>query len=299
MPNLRPVDAQPVLEGALLIQNFISKSLRDFTLRMRKVPLLIMAGTLMWMASSCQSLKENQSELENKASILETKILLLQEHLDHGEPELAIQTLRPMLQEYPDNPLVYNMAGLAYLSLHSYGRAKFYFESAYKLNKDSASGLNLSSVLIELQKYKEARQVLKAVLRDKNYSYQERVLHNYALSFEKEGRLRVAEKYYKKALLENPGYYLSRIQLGYLLKKQKKEVEAMESFRLAANFCKTCFEPVQELFYHHLFKNEAKKAAQLIDSFLTNKELSPESRVEGKKLKRLALQSLTHPTSIR
>lgn len=256
---------------------------------------LLLLTSLMLCSFSCQTWGPSAAEKQNKASLIETKIQLIQHELDQGKPEVAIQMLKPLVDEEPDDPLSLNMMGLAYLALANHQKAQFYFEKAYKLSQDPAYALNLSSALISEGSYKKAREVLLEA-QNLKYMYKERIYHNFALTFEKTKQFDKAEKYYKKAVVENPSYYLSFIRLGYIYRQTKKIPQAIQAYQKAHQFCQSCFEPVQELVYLKMESKDYQVARGLIEEFLKAKNIGNAERQEAKNLHSLVARLVQERT---
>ena len=114
-------------------------------LRNRVFFIFVLAG----LNLSCQLMSPKEKEKEaNIQKIIDTNIEYAQKRMDEGNPEQALQTLRPILLKFPDNAPLLNMIGLTYLAMSRPTQAKLYFKKAYKKDKKPAYALNLSSALI-------------------------------------------------------------------------------------------------------------------------------------------------------
>jgi tetratricopeptide (TPR) repeat protein len=89
------------------------------------------------------------------------------------------------------------------------------------------------------------------------------------------GKDKVAEKSLRKALEENPTFYLSRQQLALMLVKQGKVEEAKEQWELARNSCPGCFEATENLARYYQSKGNLKTALGLILDYKKIEGINP------------------------
>ncbi len=228
--------------------------------------------------TSCISIPDENtlSPAEQKEELISTQLKLVKIHLDSGNAPKAWANLRALAQAEPTNAKVLNLAGITHLALRNYPEARKYFEKSYRIDQDPASALNLSSTLISLNQMKKARSILAKLLKyNADYPFMERVYHNIGLTFHRQGDLVRAEKFYKKAIVQNPNYYLSTIQLAHVYQKLKRDQTAIQTLKTAITLCETCFEPVKNLATIYMKNNNSDKAVAIITDFLTRKEVSP------------------------
>ncbi len=242
-----------------------------------------------WLNLSCQTFRVQSDEKEsNTQKIVETNLNFAQKQIDSGQPEHALQTLRPLLNQFPENSPLLNMVGISYLALSNPAHAKLFFKKAYDFDKNPMYALNLSSSLIAEGSFQAAENILKKMIEEKSYPLIERVYHNYALTFEKRKNYKKAIEYYTKALDENPSYYLSNIRLGKVFQLMNARDSAKLAFEKALATCAVCFEPVSEVCIMYFDEGNYAKASSLLQHFLSNKEISTENRSQAKSLLNLA-----------
>jgi tetratricopeptide (TPR) repeat protein len=229
---------------------------------------------------SCAHRDFNPQEKE----FLQTSLSLIQNHLDGGEAEIALQSLLQLDVKYKEDPGVRTMMAMSHLALSNPLKAKVILQDIHKEKPSPSSGLNLSSVLIELRDYSVARDVLKSYLENKDYPYQERIFHNMALSFEREGHVKNAYLYYKKALQEKPSYYPALYRLGILYWKNKKTALGIESLEKAVSYCSTCLAPIEALAQIYKEKKNKSGALGVISQFLKNPNISPKDQRRAQNL---------------
>lgn len=255
-----------------------------------KTFLLFCAGLLLFFLSSCQSTGKRGKNFEE---MIETKILLAQHKLEQARPQAALPELRALDIKYPKTPMVLNMLGLVHLALKNYKKALENLKEAYLLEPQKiAFGLNLSSVYLSLGKTEIARKLLTELAKDESYPYKERIFHNIALSYEKEGKWKEAEGYYEEALGENPVYYLSMVNLANLYEKNAQKKKAFLAYKKASEYCPTCYEARAKLAQIYApFK--LKEALGVLDSYIGIKEVSEEDRLSARKLRARLQQKYT------
>lgn len=191
--------------------------------------------------------------------------------INSGELPAALTRLRALLQEYPKDAELNNLMGLVQLSLRNFLPAISYFDKSYSVDPKPSVALNKSSTLIEIGNYSEARKILATLIKDKSknsYVYKERLYHNLAYSYQKEGKYKLAIKVYNRALKENPIYHMSWLNKGVCYSQLSDSRRALLSFNKAKMNCRGCYEPVTYLVDTYLKLNQAKKAQKELREFL-------------------------------
>lgn len=235
------------------------------------------------LISSCSTvpLDKNNSQSSNNVALNSQKSLVLH-YLDSAEPAKAHLELRKLIMQYPKDNDLQNLMGLTQLALKNPERALKYFKVVYENTKSPASGLNLSSALIDLGRNKEARDLLKKLKKEnKNYEFRERIFHNIALTWEMSKNTKLAETYYLKALEENPSNYPTVIQLSKLYLNTNRDGRAEEYYKQAVNLCSVCFEPVKNLALIYSKNGNNDAAFKTLRKYADNKEIRKEDREES------------------
>ncbi len=272
-----------------MLKNFSYFS--DITPTLKKILSLVFLFCFLLLEPACISLDQISASntITKKDELLLAELRLVKLHLDQGDPSTAWSFLRPLTKIHADSSKVLNLAGITHLSLRNHKEALKYFEAAYKIDKDPAAALNISSTLIALGQYHKARELLIALLdKDSGYPFKERILHNIGLSLHRQGKLKIAQKYYNRALVENPSYYLSAFQLARIYQKLRKKNLAIKQFKSAIALCKSCFEPVKVLASIYLKEGYQKQAEKVVQDYLKLKEISPIDEKSAHKLLALA-----------
>ncbi len=198
---------------------------------------------------------------------------------DVGKPVQALATLRPMLREFPDDAGLQNLMGLTQLALHNPPRAIRHFLAAYKTDHAVATGLNLSSAYIETGDYDKAVKLLSALSKQAerdDYQYKERIFHNIGLTYAKQKRAALAEKWYQQAIEENPTFFPSHLELARLYETTGRPAMAMKAYRRSIDYCLICFEPVQSLTTLYVKNNRYADARRILVSFGRQEGASPD-----------------------
>lgn len=243
---------------------------------------------ILFFCTYCKSfpLKEG-GEDEKLEKLIETKVLLAQNKLERGRAQLALPELRELNRKYPKSPMVLNMLGLVHLALKNYSKALESLQAACRLESGKvAFGLNLSSVYLSLNEASKARELLLKLSQNETYAYKERILHNIALSYEQEKNWKEAEAYYQEALIENPVYYLSMVNLAKVYHRQSFIKKAFKTYKKASQYCPICYEAKEKLALFYVKKKQISKALNLLNYYLSIKEVTPEDKNKARKLKR-------------
>jgi Tfp pilus assembly protein PilF len=232
-------------------------------------------------AAGCQTLKDNQDGAAKEES--KTDLSIARAFLEAGSPDKAMFELRSVLEREPSNPQAHGLMGLAQLALKNPRKAVQHLEMAWKLDPKSEAALNLSSGYIESKQYDLAQKIITSGLSLKEtppYRNKERFYHNLGLLAERKGSLVAAEKAYRKALEENPTFYLSRARLATILDEKHKPDEAKTHWEIARNSCPGCFDATNQLVKYYLIKGDLKTALGLVQDYKKIEGLNP---VEARK----------------
>lgn len=247
------------------------------------------------MLSGCQILNVVDAEERQRQEVLTTQKSLVVSFLNKGLPEMAIKELRALIAKYPDDADFRNLMGLAQLAIKNHTEAIRYLHEAYKIEPRPSIALNLSSAYIEAGQFSKSITLLMALSKQKNmesYLHPERISHNIGLASERNKNTKQAEKYYLKALSQNPSFYISLMRLGSLYENTKQPKKAYTYFYKAKATCPTCFDPVNALTMNYLAEGKTQKATQIAKAFLAQKELLPQDRVRGVRLLELTKKAV-------
>jgi Tfp pilus assembly protein PilF len=226
----------------------MAKSVGALNILATRIKSLALVFSLTAVIGGCQTTETDQTTIKTK-EILDSQKAIVHNALDNGDAKLAHQTLRKLINDFPNDASLQNLMGLTQLSMKNAARAVKHFQIAYKLDKQPGSALNLSSALIEMGDYDKAISTIKGALEQKGepYRFKERFLHNLAYAHLKQKKNVKAESFFKSAIEENPSFYPSHLELARLHKQLGRPALAMRSYREAMDYCQICLDPVSEL----------------------------------------------------
>jgi Tfp pilus assembly protein PilF len=204
--------------------------------------------------------------------------------------------LRAVIEREPKNTNAHTLMGLSQLALKNPRKAVEHLEIAWKLDPKPEYALNLSSAYLENNQLDSAQKIIVAGLALKvkpAYRNKERFYHNLGLVAERKGSLVAAEKSFKKALEENPTFYLSRAKLAKMLEEKKKFEQAKDHWEMARSSCPGCFEATEHLTNYYRQRGNLKTAMGLVRDYRRIEGLNP---LESKKAAELESELLSDIT---
>lgn len=243
------------------------------------------------MITSCKTLTGPNAEEAKQAEIVRTQKSLVISFLNKGLPGLALKELRKHIRMHPNDADFKNLMGLTLLALKTPQKSIKYFKQARKINDKISFSLNLGSAYIESQQYKKAIIQLKRIRKHQDfdeYQHPERVTHNIGLASEKLGRTKDAERHYRRALKENPKFYISLMRLGQLKENKKQYIHARKLFTRAQQVCNICFDPVNGIAMTYISQHKPQKAIQILSRFMKQKSASKRDKERARKMLSIA-----------
>jgi Tfp pilus assembly protein PilF len=243
---------------------------------MRRLLELATTVSLILAASGCQTMKGTQDK--EITADAETELSVARAFLESGRPDKAMYELKTLLEKDPKNVGAHTMMGLSQMALKNPTKAVEHLKIAWSLEPVAQNALNLSSAYLQAKQLKNAQEIITKGLSSKEkppYKYKERFYHNLALIAQIKGKTGVAEKAFRKALEENPTFYMSRQQLALLLNKSGKIEAAKEQWELARIACPLCFEPTENLARYYYGKGDLRTAIGLISDFKKLEGINP------------------------
>ena len=238
----------------------------------------IIATVATLLLSGCQT---SGKAKQDTAKILESQKNIVVSYLNSGLPAQSHGELRKILDKNPNNADFLELMGVTQLALKNPEKAVFYLRKAYQQNGKAKTGLNLSSALIAARSWSQAQQLILALLKESRndaYPRTERLYHNLGLIYQKRGDYARAEHYYRKALAENPSYYLTLLKLGLLYRQQQRYDNAIIWLNKAKNFCRKCLEPVHHLSGIYLRTGKRQRAFVTVDTYSRQTGLNQQER---------------------
>jgi putative PEP-CTERM system TPR-repeat lipoprotein len=168
------------------------------------------------------------SELERAIKVdpksAQASVLLIMTHVRLKEFDKAIDVAKRLESEHPDNPLVQNLKGGAYLGKKDLANARASFEKAHALQPDYFPAIaNLAQLDLQEKKPDEAKKRFEAILKkDRKNSQAMTALASLALN---QGQNKEATTWLERASQENPDVLQPSLVLGahYLRSGEKQK----------------------------------------------------------------------------
>ena len=115
----------------------------------------------------------------------------------------------------PEDPLIYNTIGMAYINKENFQLAIENFKKALDLKPDySEARNNLGSAYLGLEQWDNAIPIFKAMIGDVLYTKPHYPLTNLGWAYYNKGDYKTAESYLKEALEMQPDYAIAQMHLG-------------------------------------------------------------------------------------
>ena len=244
--------------------------------------------------SACQSLNRDRDPTEG-VNLLETKKQIVTNSLDGGQSAQALREVKTLLSEYPADPDVINLHGLIQLSLRNTTKATEALETARHMRPDNLTfTLNLSSAYIQGRQYAKATTLLKEAAASepaKTYRYRERIFHNLGLIAELSNDSIRSERWYAKALEENPTNFMTLLKMARIYETTHRNLLAIDKLETATAVCPKCPEPVEAMVRILVKQQKTKAAKAAIESFEKNESLTLDDTRRIVEMKRMIAKS--------
>ena len=262
-----PDPDRPEFEGGLKMATHQPK-------KMNNNLLLLTLSTIMSI-SGCQSLDHDQSSVQDK---LETRKQIVINSLDSGNAGQALKEVRPLLDEYPNNAEILNLNGLIQLAINNNNKAIEVMEKAHSLQPENITFvLNLSSAYIQGHHYAKGTKILKETIASeavKSYRYRERLFHNLGLIAELSGDSIRSERWYGRALEENPTNFLTLLRMARIYETTHRSRLALDQLETAKGACIRCVEPIEGMIRILLKQKKISTAKALLAGYEKNESLT-------------------------
>lgn|GEM_PF-5831817 len=242
--------------------------------------------TVMISISSCKSSHVRKG---SKKDLLAEKGIIAS-FLNAGRFQNVQKRLQENMAKHTSDADFPLLMGLAQMALSNSVVAERYFRKSLRLKASDAANLNLSSALIEQNKFKEAKGILDKLLVQKSYRHKERAYHNLGYLYQKAGRHKVAVRYFAKGLKNNPTYHVSwqaKAKSYIHLRQDKKAYQALKNAR---RNCNACYAPVAAMVDFFLQKQKKKLASNVLRDYLGTVGINP-TQAEVAKNKLAKIQS--------
>ncbi len=167
-----------------------------------RVKVAITAFLAMLILSGCATKSERAGIDYKKVSAANTELGVA--YLGRGKYKVAMRKLKKALQYDDNNAAAHHYIAELYRRLEEYEKSETHFQRAMELDEENSSIKNNYGVyLCSVGKYKLGLKLFNEVLHDPLYTEKGKIYENIGLCSEKQGNIKSAEKFYKKALSYN------------------------------------------------------------------------------------------------
>ncbi len=181
--------------------------------------------------TSCVS----NSEKKDKAELFMHRGISL---IEAGNLPGALKDLLSAQDLDPKNPIIQNNLGLVYFMREKLDISIQHFTKAIELNNSYTEARNnLSRVLIEKKKFKEAQSQLQIVMNDLTYGNQEGANINQGLLYFNKGEFLKSQEAFLKTLQFNPENCLAQSFFGRAYLELNNTAKAAEALDRAVSLC--------------------------------------------------------------
>jgi len=153
----------------------------------------------------------------NRSEIALSNLDLGISYMQDGQYEKALERLNRAREAMPDYPPIYNALGVLHQTLGVYDVAEDNFKKAIILNPKESSALNNYGLfLCQRQRFDEADEIFMRAVNNPLYATPELAYNNAGTCALNNGRIELAENYFKEALKRDPGIGTTLIQMSEL-----------------------------------------------------------------------------------
>lgn len=164
-------------------------------------------------------------------------------NLIKGRAPQAIRDLSEAERLDPENPVIQNTLGLAYLQRKEFDFAREHFQKAVNLNSEYTDARNnLGRLYIEMARYDAGIAELEVVVKDLKYDAPEKGYLNLGIAHMRKNELMKAEEYFIKSLQLNSRFCPTHNFYGQLLYRQQKYTKAIDYFENALKLCNNNYD---------------------------------------------------------
>jgi len=150
-------------------------------------------------------------------------------YMNQGQYTAALKELLDAEQKYPNDPMIHNALGLAYIAKERPDLAVDHFKKAIKLQPDLSPAVNnLGNAYLRLNQWDAAIEQFQSLSNDLIYTTPHFSLVNMGFAYYNKGEFETAEKYYKEAIRIQPKFTIALRGLGRTYLKMSEATKTQE-----------------------------------------------------------------------
>ncbi len=183
---------------------------------MRKIALTIILFSLGLGLKGCNQVADSSvSTIARSNDIAESNLRLGIAYLQTGEYEKALKKIQKARSADRNYPPIYNALGVLYQRLGEKVKAEGFFKKALSLNRSDSSSLNnYGQFLCRESRFNEAEVTFLKAANNPLYATPEIAFSNAGSCAMKQGKLDIAETYFRNALEKNPKISIALLQMA-------------------------------------------------------------------------------------
>ncbi|MES1196824.1 MAG: tetratricopeptide repeat protein, partial [Steroidobacter sp.] len=178
----------------------------------RAVLMCLVIGTL-FSVSACVTTREELGKKDDVAAASANMQLAISA-MQTNDLELAKSKIDKALSQDPHSASVRYVAGLLYARIKEYGKADSYYSQAIDLEPHNGDIINgYAAYLCNRKNYSKGEKLALRAAEDPLYKSPYVALLNAGICAKEEGRLNVAEDYFRRALKLQPNFSAALLQM--------------------------------------------------------------------------------------
>ncbi len=181
------------------------------------------------LTAGCGGARHMDAAKQEKAARLHYELGI--EALRNGQLPRAFNELMIADRLHPDQPEVLDALGLAWRMRGDLKKAEHFYRRSLQAKRRAITLNNYANLLLEMKKYKKARQMAKAALEDPRYPRQDLVFLNLGDAEAALGHPEAALKAWQNALRFNPRFTIAAMREADYYARQGRFNYARELYR--------------------------------------------------------------------
>lgn len=196
-------------------------------------------------------------------------------YMNQGQYTAALKELLEAEQKFPNDPMIHNALGLAYIAKERPDLAVDHFKKAIKLQPDLSIAINnLGNAYLRLNQWDAAIEQFQSVTDDLIYATPHFPMTNLGFAYYNKGEFENAEKYYQEALKLQPKFTMALRGLGRTYLKMGEVTKAQEALNEAVSIEPDFAPAYMDLAQIYLMSGDIEKAKNAYQQVI---KIAPES----------------------